>query len=178
MAVRNDHSRSMTDLMAGLAAVFLLLAVIFILDAQQKSVALQDEVSRCDAKISDLSRFRSSIIAAIDRLKAVLRSDPQLASLVSIDEAALARDPFVLPVYFNQSRLAFGKGECTLPTALSAPLRAGTPALVRGICTTIDDVRRSADGNRVDVSITLEGHTDQKPYLPASAGCGVDYSPC
>lgn len=175
----------MTDLMAGLAAIFLLLAVMFILDAQQKSLALETEVKNardskaaCDAKIGELGQFRSSILAAIDRLRTALESDPQLISLVAIDKGALERDPFTLPVYFNQNRLAFKSGECTLPPALAMPLRDATPLLVRGICGAIEDLRSAAGGKRVDVTITMEGHTDQEPYLPSAPGCGVDYTPC
>jgi flagellar motor protein MotB len=185
MPLKNDHSRSMTDLMAGLAAIFLLLAVIFLLDAQQKSRALEDEVRNaraakvaCDGKISELGRFRSSILEAIEKLRLRLESDPELVSLVSIDKGALERDPFVLPVYFNQSQLAFRSGDCTLPPPLVASLRLRTPLLVRGICEEIDDLRRAAGGDRVEVTITLEGHTDQEPYLPGKPGCGVDYTPC
>jgi len=185
MAERTDHSRSMTDLMAGLAAIFLLLAVIFILDAQRKSVALEAEVEKarsaqvaCDEKIGELGRFRSSILTAIDRLRAGIESNPQLLSLVAIDKGALERDPFVLPVYFNQSRLAFGSSECSLSAAQSRPLRETTSILVRGICSTIEDMQKAAGADRLEVTITLEGHTDQEPYLPAAPGCGVDYTPC
>ena len=68
MARNNGHdvSSSLTDLMAGVAAIFLLIAVIFILMASKREEHEGKERRKFESQIEELRRFRQSVLESLD----------------------------------------------------------------------------------------------------------------
>ena len=186
MADRHDDASSLTDLMAGLAAIFLLIAVVFILlsNTREQLAAVREHEStdmkaRCQEKIDELKGIKDNIQNTISALRTAFESNPRLMEFASIDEDALRRDPFVFPLLFRQNRLSFASSECTLSAERAGPFLEVAPLLVNSVCAAAESLQKQAgkDG-KLNITIALEGHTDQEPYLPGNVGCGVDHIAC
>jgi hypothetical protein len=76
----------MTDLMAGVAAIFLLIAVVFILVAAKRHEGIETQMA-------EFQKLRATILDHLDNLRHALQSDDRLRDSISIDDEARGRDP-------------------------------------------------------------------------------------
>lgn len=162
------YERSFTDLMAGVAVVFLLLAVIFIREADRRRVdaekAKEKVVSAVDGQKESVTR---SLIALHQQLKVLdAEMDGGFVRLSALGDGGINS----LEIEFKE--LQFASGKCQTPSAYVPQLRQGARGLVQTICRTIDDIRDA--GARP--SIILEGHTDDVAFTMASPECGVFFT--
>ena len=175
----SDFSHSLTDLMAGVAAIFLLIAVVFILMAAKREERESRERQRFEDQIEDLQRFRKSVLVSLDSLGTAIESDLSLAAFVTIDKEARKNDPFLFVVVFNRQRLSFNPGVCALAPSQDEIVAQAAPRVLAHVCLFADEMRKSAtERKRASISMTLEGHTDRHAFLPRRTGCGVDSGDC
>lgn len=153
---QDDFSHAMTDLMAGVAVTFLLLASIFILQAAARREAerKQKEAALADAKkvIEDEPAKK-----AMDSLKAALPT----GVTPEVDPA----DPLQLLILF-ESKGWFEQGQCVPPRARWDEIRETVAPVFTQVC----------EHKRYIRSIVLEGHTDRSPLCPGLGGtarCGA-----
>lgn len=156
--------RSLADLMAGVAVVFLLLAVIFILEARkQREVAIQEKEKAIGKVDSQKEGVQSSLLALREdlvELDATL--DGGFIALSGLDGGVNA-----LEIEFKN--LQFGLGQCRTPTAYVEQFERGAVPLINRVCQAVDSMRDAG----AEPSIILEGHTDDRPFLGTSGECGV-----
>lgn len=167
-----DFSHSLTDLMSGLAVMFLLIAVIFMVQSA-KATRLANEAAKraqrdADARKQDadeLDKLRKKDTRSIEKLKDLKRK------LESYDQIQLdydeANDPFLLTVRFTNEQLRFPSNECKVDRVQEQALRSTLRELFPRLC----DAVRDRDAK---VTITLEGHTDRS--WPRSSNCGMTVS--
>ncbi len=171
----SDHfSHSMTDLMAGVAVIFLLVAAIFMVKAANTSKAEAKRSAQEAEKGRDASRRLNEItssdkaaIAELAALKDALSASKDLRQLVELVYDA-DRDPFLLTIVFDRGRLRFDSGDCALRKDTLSVVEDSFGSIFDRICT-------SATSGFVQ-SIALEGHTDNRPFFPAERICGVERS--
>jgi flagellar motor protein MotB len=158
-------SHSMTDLMAGVAVTFLLIAAIFMVQAATRAEA---EAKASQAAREELNKRTSTdrrAIAEIVALRDALSASDGLKELVELVYDA-ERDPFLLTIVFDRGRLRFDAGDCALRDDTRAVLDSSFGEIFDRVC------RTAASG--FIQSITLEGHTDNRPFFPADRVCGVE----
>lgn len=176
-----DFSHSMTDLMSGVAVMFLLIAAIFMVQASKsKKIA---EANAAQAKLAaqanekakkDLDNLKAIDTSGIDALRS-LRD--QLGDQVRSGSIKLAYDPTVDPrlltIEFEDKALTFASNECVIDRARIPTLHSTLQVIFPKIC----EIDR-----KLVQSITLEGHTDNLPPAenkcgtPDRLGCGVKQS--
>jgi hypothetical protein len=160
-------SHSFTDLMAGVAAIFLLIAVVFILIAAKRGERIESQVAAYD-------RLKTTVIERLDSLRDSLQADSRLRNAISVDEEARGRDPFLFVVVFNRQRLSFAPTRCELLPKQEEMIIEIAPPVLSHVCDFADDLQRRAGQSRALISMTLEGHTDRKPFQAIRIGCGID----
>ncbi|QDE86673.1 hypothetical protein [Myxococcus xanthus] len=165
MSASGDGSeKSLADLMAGVAVVFLLLAVIFILEAhEQREAAIRDKEAAIEKVDSQKEGVQESLIA--------LRED-----LISLDAtldggfiALSGLDGGVNALEIEFKNMQFGLGQCRTPPAYVEQFERGAVPLIHRVCQAVDAMRDAG----AEPSIILEGHTDDRPFLGTSWECGV-----
>jgi outer membrane protein OmpA-like peptidoglycan-associated protein len=162
-------ARSMTDLMAGVAVTFLLIAAIFIVRAQRETKAVQDSAHLKDEQAKELEDLKSQnrqVILELAKLAGEL--DPKLpgADVGALDESRIEpNDPFVLTLVLKRHSVRFGEGACELEAAANAALAALAHAVLPKVCDAVE--------KGTVQTIALEGHTDNHGYFPTQAQCGV-----
>jgi flagellar motor protein MotB len=154
---RSGFAHSMTDLMASVAVLFLLVAAIFMVRSMKTARAAREKLEQ--AKKEQIS-YRDELKGLMD----LLRVNPEVIALATIEPDP--KDPFVFSVIIRDNALAFGSGECALSPAASNLIREQFPVILRPVCDMV------AKG--VVERITLEGHTDAAPFVTHEAKCGVD----
>lgn len=162
---QDPFSHSTTDLMAGVAVTFLLIAGIFIVQASNQAEAEARAGRVAQAKLAKIVSTDERAIAEIKALREVLTSDEALRGLVEMlyDEQ---RDPFLLTIVFDRGRLRFAPGDCEITDDTKAVMASSFGQIFEQVC-------RSAASGMIE-AITLEGHTDNHPFLPAERVCGVE----
>lgn len=175
-----DFAHSLTDLMAGVAAIFLLIAVVFILMAAKREERETVERQKYEEQIRELEKFRQSVLVSLDSLRQALLADSSLSDLVAVDDEARKRDPFLFVVVFNRRRLSFPPRKCALSDEQVRIVEAAAPRVLSHVCRFAAETGAmgGASARRASVSMTLEGHTDRHPFLPGAPGCGVDKVGC
>ncbi|RKH74677.1 hypothetical protein D7W81_00560 [Corallococcus aberystwythensis] len=159
-----SSDRSLADLMAGVAVVFLLLAVIFILEARkQREEAIRDKEVAIGKVDSQKDGVQASLVALREDL-VVLNSglDGGFIALSGLDGGVNA-----LEIEFKN--LQFGLGECRTPPEYVEQFQRGAVPLIHRVCEAVDAMRDAG----AEPSIILEGHTDDRPFLGTSGECGV-----
>jgi len=158
------YERSLTDLMAGIAVVFLLLAVIFIRKANQERQAAVDEKNQKVGKIDfEKMAVESSLIELHGRLGQL--NEHMGGSFLELS----AMDAGVAALEIEFKDLQFGLGKCKTPSNYQDQLRTGAVSLIREICGTVDSIRDAG----AEATIILEGHTDNRRFMLRSSECGV-----
>lgn len=161
----DPFTHSMTDLMAGVAVTFLLIAGIFIVQAARRA---EEEASRSQQARAQLDKIVSTDEKAISEIKAlhaILAEDRALQELVELvyDEA---RDPFLLTIVFDRGRLRFSPGDCAITDEIKTVMSTSFGPIFEQVC-------KTAASGFIE-AITLEGHTDNVPFFPAERVCGVE----
>ncbi len=163
-------AHSLTDLMSGVAVMFLVIAAIFMVQAsqarkraqhlaeQKRQTAEKYEVDAGKFKVLD-QRDRQGI-QEIETLRAGLASNPNIELVYD-----KRKDPRLLTIVFNRENLQFASGACDVSDRTRDALRQTLREIFPQICATV--------GSDLQKSIALEGHTDNQP--PLSVRCkGVD----
>lgn len=174
-----EFSNSLTDLMAGVAAIFLLIAVVFILIAAKRSENERRQHERVEEQIDELRNFKEQMVSRLELLSNRIAKDEVLERFVRVDKEAARGDKFLLVVVFDREQLSFASEECELKDAQREIVRRTSRHVLGHVCEFAKQLR--PDNNsaaRATLSMTLEGHTDRKSFLPARRGCGVDSVGC
>lgn len=158
------YDRSFADLMAGVAVVFLLLAVMFILEvSRQRDEAIvekQRAVKLVDTQKEQVHRSLLQLHDSLDALNHQL--DGGFLALSDLDGGVN-----VLEIEFKD--LQFDSGKCRTPTVYAAQFQREAEPLIGNVCDTIAQIRDAG----AEATITLEGHTDNQRFLSRSPECGV-----
>lgn len=153
--------------MAGVAAIFLLIAVVFILIAAKRG-------ERLESQIAEFERLKTTILARLDTLRQALQTDQRLRDAISIDEGARGRDPFLFVVVFNRQRLSFAPTWCELLPEQERVIEEIAPPVLSHVCDFVGQLEGAGSRSSVAVSMTLEGHTDRNPFRALRPRCGID----
>jgi flagellar motor protein MotB len=166
----------MTDLMAGVAVTFLLIAAIFMVQsAQDKKRAQQaklraEELAReyklAAMKFDQLDKQDSDAIHELEKLKTELADNPHLKGNVEL-EYDPRRDPRLLTIVFSRKNLSFASGQCEVEATQRTGLKETLHEIFPLVC--------AAVGTGLVQSIALEGHTDSFP--PYGGHCGTKSPP-
>ncbi len=157
-------SSSLTDLMASVAVVFLLLMAVFMLLTTQLVNNLRNRAIELKARAIEADRYdknRRDSITNTQNLVALLKGLELVKEQKAVVKYAPELDPFLIELVVQEQHLSFQSGECNLqqPTEARRLLR---PVFDR-VC-----------GEQASVqSITLEGHTSKKGFCPAAVKCGA-----
>ncbi|MCY1019356.1 hypothetical protein [Pyxidicoccus sp. MSG2] len=160
----DGSERSLADLMAGVAVVFLMLAVIFILEARkQQEAAIQEKEAALGRVDSQKEGVQASLLALREDLVTLDATlDGGFISLSGLDGGVNS-----LEIEFKN--LQFGLGQCRTPSAYVEQFERGAVPLIRRVCEAVDAMRDAG----AEPTIILEGHTDDRPFLGTSGECGV-----
>lgn len=165
----DGFAHSMTDLMAGVAVTFLLLAAIFMVQAN--SLRREAEKKRIEAEqqakeLREEPIARQELVSLRDALKALTERSSQRARIEPDPQ-----DPLLLLVVF-ESNDWFPSAECRP----RREVREGIKPVLAGVFSTVCNQRYQ----HIE-SIILEGHTDRRPFCLGSPGaraeCGA-IDPC
>ncbi len=170
-------SHSLTDLMAGIAAIFLVIAVIFMVRAQQSEKrALREK----EAASKRAMLYENKIVSTRD---AVERLFSTLSAELPKEIATVERDgAFGLEIEFTAA--TFEKGACALVDHPRSKRRSNVQQVadpvLRNVCqfalendpTSLGMSAPSHNAPSAKLSITLEGHTDAV-RAGTSARCGT-----
>jgi hypothetical protein len=156
--------------MSGVAVTFLLIAAIFMVQAI--AARMKEREAENVAKVR-LAQIQSQDLAArlfLEHLLTDFTSDPDLRSVVepTYDPAV---DPYALVLTLNRHRFLFQSEECDL----APPMLEATRGPLRGAIATLCRAPGAMDHL---LAITLEGHTDAKPFFPRLEHCGAHLSGC
>jgi flagellar motor protein MotB len=161
----------MTDLMAGVAVTFLLIAAIFMVQAtasrhraEEAQRVAEVEKAKADVSARKYEELDRREHRAIDELKLLgdrLRNNAELHNRVQVDYDE-NKDPRLLTITFTHDELRFAAGECTVEPAQRAALDAILKQIFPRICETKSELVQS---------VSLEGHTDNSP--PYGGKCGT-----
>jgi len=163
-----DFAHSLTDLMSGVAVMFLVIAAIFMvqaLKAKQKAQALAAvSAQRAEENQDYARRFREideRDRQGIQEIEA-LRERLQANQGVSL-EYDKRKDPRLLTIVFNRDSLQFASGACEVPGATREVMRETLRQIFPTICQAV-----GSTSTGLQKTITLEGHTDNAPPLGVS----------
>ncbi|NOU34904.1 MAG: hypothetical protein HOO96_43990 [Polyangiaceae bacterium] len=143
----------MTDLMAGVAVTFLLLAAIFMIQAGRANAAAQHEAERARSVV------KKTETRDIDVRKRLRDLGEKIGPIAKIDD----HDPFLLVVTF-QAVQWFETGQCDLVPAVVRNIQDKVVPVFKTVC--------ASQASDID-SIVLEGHTDPMPFIDGSKRCGA-----
>src|SRR5262245_43760765 len=125
---RDGFAESMTDLMAGVAAIFLLIAVVFILIAAKRhettGIIIADE---------------------IDRLRQTLQGDEELKDVVEVAKGSAGNDPFSLMTVFKRDKLRFESARCDLAPQQLSMIDKVAPRVLKHVCDFVEKLEREKE---------------------------------
>lgn len=176
-----DFAHSLTDLMSGVAVMFLVIAAIFMVQAtkakRQAERLAEENKRRAEQNRVDADRFKEIDqrdqlgIKEIETLRSQLSVHPEIELLYD-----KAKDPRLLTIVFNRDTLKFRSGECEVESATREAMRGTLRRIFPQICRSVGET-----GTGLQKSITLEGHTDNLPPLgvrcpgvPSANACYAD----
>jgi flagellar motor protein MotB len=151
------YDRSLTDLMAGAAVVFLLMAVIFI---RKSEAERQVKVEKGEKVENQQEQVEASLV----KLKTALE---QLNEQIGGRFLQVSQQGNTLEIQFSD--LKFKLGKCETPPEYATLLRDSAVKIVGTVCSALEEMRRVG----AFPSIVLEGHTDDRPFSIHSSECGV-----
>lgn len=160
-----DFAHSLTDLMSGVAVMFLVVAAIFMVQASRakKRAQLSEAEAKLAAQKNQADARKYKLIDERDRqgvqefktLHAKLEGQPNID--VDYDEN---KDPRLLTIVFNRDNLRFASGACDVDANTRATLRQTLREIFPTVCeSAVKGLKKT---------ITLEGHTDNQPPLGVS----------
>ncbi|MCC6750672.1 MAG: hypothetical protein IT371_23645 [Deltaproteobacteria bacterium] len=148
----------MADLMSGVAATFLILAAIFMVEKAERSEHVETVLER-QTRAQDEARQK------IAELGAAIRALRRTHDSVQVDRG----DPLLLTIVLRRAEFGFARGGCDVSERARDVLVKELPALLERVCTTA--------GEGYIQGIVLEGHTDATPYTRRDSVCGIPPSP-
>lgn len=163
-----DFSHSLTDLMSGVAVMFLVIAAIFMVQASQAKKNALEQKRRAEelAKRNEIDARKYKEIDQRDQ-QGIKEIEDLRANLANNRNIELAydkkKDPRLLTIVFNRDNLQFAPGKCEVSAEKRDTLRKTLQDIFPQICATV--------GAGLEKSIALEGHTDNSP--PFGAECGT-----
>ncbi|MDX2055490.1 MAG: hypothetical protein SFV15_24015 [Polyangiaceae bacterium] len=170
MSKREDaFSHATTDLMSGVAVTFLLIAAIFMVQAIAARTKERKVEAQNKEELDRIKRQDQGAVEFLDRLSKVFKKD----SIVKppADKSDRNSDPYSLTLTLNEDRFPlFKSGQCELDEQLSPSTEDSLRELVETLC-------RAAGARQYLLSISLEGHTDDRPFLADNARCGAQKPP-
>lgn len=171
-----DFSHSLTDLMSGLAVMFLLVAAIFMVQAakatrqanleKRQQQRLAEDRKRDADELEQLKRRDTRSIERLRELKRQLEGNARLGDRLELDYDP-AKDPLLLTIRFTNENLQFPAGECAVAPAEQRDLRATLAELFPDLCRAVAPIGEPG----ITQTITLEGHTDW--LWPLGGKCGM-----
>jgi outer membrane protein OmpA-like peptidoglycan-associated protein len=164
----DPFAHSMTDLMAGVAVTFLLIAAIFIVRASRDTRTAQEAAHLNEEQARELQALKGENRQVIEALAALARElDPTLTGSPALEDSHIdPNDPFALTLVLKRNKVTFAAGACGLEPAADEALSDLVLGVLPRVCKAIDD--------QVVQQITLEGHTDNRGYFPGERMCGVE----
>lgn len=164
----DPFAHSMTDLMAGVAVTFLLIAAIFIVRASRDTKSVQDAARVNEAQANELQSLKGANREVIEKLAALAKElDPSTTGSSALEESKIdPGDPFALTLVLRRNKVTFAAGACRLEPAADDALTELVVGVLPRVC-------RAAEAGLVK-QIALEGHTDNRGYFPGERMCGVE----
>jgi flagellar motor protein MotB len=165
----DSFSHSLTDLMASVAVMFLLIAAIFMIRAKAEAKRAADaarkseEVLVAARNVDQTSRDAARELADLLRL---LRSKGQMRAEVLYDPA---QDPYLVTIVFGEGILRFDLGRQEPDAFGQETIRNEGPKILQAVCPLAEKTGRLQQ-------ITLEGHTDDQPFPVRSFEKNVELS--
>lgn len=160
-----DFAHSLTDLMSGVAVMFLVIAAIFMLQASQAKRKALELKQRAEAlakqnavdadKYKEIDQRDQQGIQEIEKLRTSLANNTNIE--LAYDKR---KDPRLLTIVFNRDNLQFAPGDCKVDDGRRDALRQTLQDIFPQICATV--------GAGLEKSIALEGHTDNLPPMGVS----------
>jgi flagellar motor protein MotB len=160
-----DFAHSLTDLMSGVAVMFLVVAAIFMVQASQAKRNALEQKRRAEelAKRNELDASKYKEIDERDQ-QGIKEIEDLMATLSTNKNIELAydkkKDPRLLTIVFNRDNLQFAPGACKVDDGRRTALRQTLQDIFPQICKSV--------GAGLQKSIALEGHTDNQPPLGVS----------
>lgn len=151
----DGFGHSLTDLMASVAVMFLLIAAIFMVRSLSQAQRSKDAAQRFEDAIKSVQADDKTSRDALRDLVSELRADAAVEG-VKIDYDP-TKDPYVATLVFDEELLHFDVGADRLDAAGQAAVRRIGPTLLERTCALVNST------GRVD-QINLEGHTDNQPF--------------
>lgn len=173
-----DFAHSLTDLMSGVAVMFLVIAAIFMVQAshatrQAKNLAKENKERADQSKVNAenfkrIERRDRQGSDEIDSLRKRLFLEKDVKLVYDPK-----RDPWLLTIEFSRDNLSFASGKCEI----AGPSRDAMRTTLRRILPKICEVVVSGSSG-LQKTITLEGHTDNEPPLGAQCAGVVSANAC
>lgn len=160
-----DFAHSMTDLMSGVAVMFLVIAAIFMVQAAKARQRAHEARSQAEQEANERGEVAKKYEELEKREKggeeelAWLKAKLEHISSVKTESP----NPRLLTIIFTQDVLHFKENDCKVDAQALSSLRQTLLEIFPHICASV--------AHGLEKSITLEGHTDNKP--PRDARCGV-----
>lgn len=170
---RDDHgfAHSLTDLMAGVAVTFLLIAAIFMLQASRaraEATRRADDAKRQAAQAAVAEEKYINLKRSAQRSIDALRTLQERLKASQIETELDRDDPFLMRIIF-QSETLFEPSECVPSKAAREHIGGQVFEAFRAVC-------ESSFRSTFLHSIVLEGHTDRNPFSGGTERCGsVDH---
>lgn len=164
-----DHdgfSHSMTDLMAGVAVTFLLIAAIFMVQVARSDAKQKEEGRKASERLSEIKSTDAKAKDVLLQLRDILKANTDLKGLELLYDPD--QDPFLLTIVLDRGRLRFAIGDCAILEETRAAMATSFGVIFGSVC-------EAAETNLIQ-SITLEGHTDNRPFFPGERICGIERS--
>lgn len=163
-----DFAHSLTDLMSGVAVMFLVIAAIFMVQASQakkqalKLAAKNEDVAKKNEefaqKFKEIDQRDQQGIQEIETLRDRLAGNQDIELVYDKQ-----KDPRLLTIVFSRENLRFDSGACEVGASTRDALRNTLKDIFPKICATVE-----AGRSGLQKSIALEGHTDNEAPLGVS----------
>src|SRR4051812_8721345 len=125
----------MTDLMAGVAVTFLLVAAIFMVQVSDRSRADAEQAKAAKEELKKIESTDKRAIDEITQLRDALQADPELKGVVALEYDG-ERDPFLLTIVFDRGRLRFDEGECAIREEARLVMNSSFSSIFSRVCKT------------------------------------------
>lgn len=155
-----DFGHSLTDLMASVAVMFLLIAAIFMV--RSLSVA-----KKAKQELDAATQSQQTDFDKLERLRDALLGLEVLEGIAEVRYSPKV-DPGLLTLVISDRQLGFEPGQCRPRAEGIETIRTKLPVILTPMCRMLEEFDESV------AQITLEGHTDATPFFPARPTCGIE----
>jgi hypothetical protein len=138
-----DFSASLTDLMASVAVIFLLIAGIFIV---RTAISQETKEQGIERLLKELKEGNKNFIQEAETVKG---------------------DPFLARIRIMDEQLQFENKECTLSALQQERVGSAMRKMLEEL------FRKAQKNGVTVEQVILEGHTDHNPFFPLDPICGI-----